>query len=460
MDINEFSTTYTDAAVLPSSIEAEQAVLGAILVEPECINRILELVRPDYFFNEQNREIFAAVHSLYRTGTPIDLVTVLNELVGVGLFAEDYGKQYLFSLAQAVPSLSNIEAYARILREKYELRALILAARSIISDACDDANSVTSVLDRAEQRIYEIANTRSTQGLVPLQEVMMTAYENLVLKSGEDTREQFVGTPTGISELDRTISGLNKTDLIILAARPGMGKTSFALNIARNVATSAKRKVAFFSLEMTREQLALRLLSSESGISGHKLRDGVVSDDEWFSIAHAANQLHNVPIFLDEAGNITVTEMKAKLRREGDVGLVIIDYLQLMSTGGSTNRVQEVSDITRQLKIMAKELNVPVICLSQLNRSAESRQGHKPMMADLRDSGSIEQDADIVLFLYRPGYYAESDDGKGGKPPEEVNQNVAVCIVAKNRHGETGDIPLHWSGETTRFTSLATNSEK
>ncbi len=434
--------------VLPSSNEAEQSVLGAVLLDSECLNRILDIVRPEYFYNENHREIFSAMHRLFRAGSPVDIITVLNELVGIGVFTEDTGKQYLFTLADLVPSVSNVEAYAEIIREKYEMRALILAAREIINDASDETNDARIVLDRSEQRIYEIANSRGSQGLKPISEVLIDAYDHLMLMNS-DRRDEFVGTPTGIKTLDDTISGLNKSDLILLAARPGMGKTSFALNIARNVALVHQKKVAFFSLEMTREQLALRMLSTESGVEGYKLRDGRMNADEWAKLSQAAGELHAAPIYIDEAGNISVTEMKAKLRRLGDVALVVIDYLQLMGNGKIANRVQEVSEITRSLKILAKELMVPVLCLSQLNRATESRTGHKPMLSDLRDSGSIEQDADIILFLYREGYYQQSES----TPNEEIDQSRAICMVAKNRHGNTCEIPLHWSGATTRFTA-------
>ena len=435
--------------VLPANNEAEQSVLGAVLLDSECLNRILDIVRPEYFYNENHREIFSAMHRLFRAGSPVDIITVLNELVGIGVFTEETGKQYLFTLANLVPSVSNVEAYAEIIREKYEMRSLILAAKEIINDASDETNDARVVLDRSEQRIYEIANSRGSQGLKPIGEVLIAAYDHLMLMNS-DRRDEFVGTPTGIKTLDDTISGLNKSDLILLAARPGMGKTSFALNIARNVALIHGRKVAFFSLEMTREQLALRMLSTESGVEGYKLRDGRMNPEEWARLSQAASELHGAPIFIDEAGNISVTEMKAKLRRLGDVGLVVIDYLQLMGNGKIANRVQEVSEITRGLKILAKELMVPVLCLSQLNRATESRTGHKPMLSDLRDSGSIEQDADIILFLYREGYYQQSDPKQNN---EEIDQSRAVCMVAKNRHGSTCEIPLHWSGATTRFTA-------
>ncbi|MCL2486011.1 MAG: replicative DNA helicase [Oscillospiraceae bacterium] len=441
---------------LPYSIDAEQAVLGAVLLDSSCLPQALEILRPEAFYNEHHREIFSAMQRLFRTGSPIDLVTVLNEVVGLGIFSEDYGKRYLFTIAEAVPSISNLGAYAKIIRDKYEMRSLVLAAREIISDAADEANEADTVLNRAEQLIYEIADGRGAGGLRPLREVMLEAFDHLMILNDPDRRDELAGVPSGIPSLDVITSGLNKSDLIILAARPGMGKTSFALNISRNVAVSSQKKVAFFSLEMTREQLALRILSSESGVSSQRLRDGRLKPDEWTALADAAGRLHNVPIYLDESGNISATKIQAMVRRlrtDGEVGLVVIDYLQLMSLAKTfSNRVQDISEITRSLKIMAKELNVPVMLLSQLNRSAESRTGHKPMLADLRDSGSIEQDADIVLFLYREGYYAGND-----APPDEiVDQNMATCIVAKNRHGGTGDLPLHWSGETTRFTAIET----
>ncbi len=440
-----------ESGSLPANIEAEQAVLGAVLVDSGCLNQVLESLTAQCFFSEHHREIFTAMHVLFRSGSPVDIVTVLDELVGQNVFSEDYGKRYLFALAETVPSVRNVDAYCKIIREKYELRSLILAAREIISDASDEANSAADVLDRSEQRIYEIANMRAAGGLLPLSEVMLEAFDHLMLME-TDRRDEFVGIPSGISALDEVTSGLNKSDLIILAARPGMGKTSFALNISRNVAVQQHRKVAFFSLEMTREQLALRILSAESGVGSHKLREGRQSQDEWTALADAATRLHNAPIYLDEAGNIKVTEMKAKLRRMGNVGLVVIDYLQLMTGDNPNNRVQDIGEITRALKIMAKELGVPVILLSQLNRMAEGRKEHKPMLSDLRDSGSIEQDADIVLMLYRPGYYAAMDGESGA---QNVDNSEAVCSVVKNRHGETTDVKLFWDGSTTRFTSIA-----
>lgn len=433
---------------MPHSNEAEQAVLGAILVEREVLHQMLEMLRPDFFYNEQHREIFSAMSRLFHAGQPVDIVTVLNELAQIDVFTEQEGRQYLFSIAENTPSARNASAYAEIIRDKYEMRKLIEAARAIMDDASDESNNPREVLDHAEQRIYEISGHRASQGLLPISDILMEAIERLGKISSGDG-DEYVGIPTGLKLLDETIMGLNRTDLILLAARPGVGKTSFALNIARNVAIKERRKVAFFSLEMTREQLVLRLISAESGVSSAKLREGHLSPEEWADVIACGNTLYNAPIYLDEAGDITVTEMKAKLRRLGDVGLVIIDYLQLMGGGKIDNRVQVVGEITRGLKIMAKELNVPILLLSQLNRSTESRQGHRPMLADLRDSGSIEQDADIVLFLMREAMY-----GDDGRESGEVDKTKALCIVAKNRHGETRDIQLHWSGETTQFVTV------
>lgn len=435
---------YSDS-VLPNSIEAEQAVLGAVLLDQDVLNTVLEQLRTDCFYSEHHREIFSAMHRLFRAGTRVDIVTVLDEIVRSGAFTEDNGKRYLVALAESVPSVSGVAAYCRIIRQKYELRSLILAARQIIADASDEANDPAAVLDSAEQRIFEIANNRGSQEMRHLKDVILEVVDHLMLMEG-DRRDEFVGIPTGISTLDHTISGLCKTDLIILAARPGVGKTSFALNIAKNVAVNNKRLVAFFSLEMTCEQLALRILSTESGVESKHLRDGRLTPEEWTALSDAANRLHGAPIYLEERSDITVTEMKAKLRRMGDLGLVVIDYLQLMKGRGSASRENDVADMSRNLKIMAKELNVPVLCLSQLNRMVEGRKDKKPQLSDLRESGSIEQDADIVLMLY----HDEGDPEKDKLP----NEARAYCVVAKNRHGDRLDIELNWDAATTHFTAV------
>ena len=447
-----------DNISMPYSTEAEQSVLGAVLLDASCLTELITLIRPEHFYSEQHKQIYSAMVRLFMKNIPVDFVTILNELVSIQVFDELSGKTYLYSLAQKVPLISNAPHYARIVRDKYEMRALISAAQEIIADASDESNDPRWVMDSAEQKIFDIAGDRTAGGLQRIDTIITGTFDRLQ-KLSDPNNNELRALTTGVSTLDKVITGLNKTDLIILAARPGMGKTSFALNIARSVALLEKKKVAFFSLEMTREQLVNRMLCSEGSIEGKKMQTGQLSDDEWVRLIQAADVLIDAPIYLDEAGNITVTEMKAKLRRLRDVGLVVIDYLQLMRSGrrNDGNRVQEVSEITRNLKIMAKELKVPVICLSQLSRGTEdkSRKNHRPNLADLRDSGSIEQDADIVLFLYRQDYYAADDaDNQEKGDYENENKNQSMCIVAKNRHGDIADVPLHWQGEFMRFTAL------
>ena len=358
-------------------------------------------------------------------------------------------KAYLAQLAQMVPSVRNLEAYTNILQSKYHLRALITTSRDIIEQAEAPTAQPEGLLEYAEQRIYDIRNGHNNDSLIPVSRVVLETFDHLQRLSGEN-RADYLGISTGYGDLDRTITGLNKSDLILVAARPGMGKTAFALNIAANVALRGKKTVAIFSLEMSREQLMNRLFASEGGIDSRRLLTGELSTEDWGKVADLSPLFGAAPLYMDDTAGITVAEMKAKLRRVRNLGLVVIDYLQLMSTGRrSDNRVQEVSEITRSLKIMAKELNVPVITLSQLSRGPESRSDHRPMLSDLRESGSIEQDADIVLFLYREAYYEKDRD----------DQSEAECIVAKNRHGETGSINLRWDGRYTRFFSVDRNRE-
>ena len=435
---------------LPYSPEAEQALLGAILMEPTCIDRVMGIVpSPDYFYIQTHKIIYSKMLEMFTESRPLDLVTLLEAVKGEKDYDEATGKTYIVNLADSCPSISNVEEYARLVRDKYSLRQLITASRDIIETAGGGEVEPERLIDSAEQKIYDIRQGKAVDGLERIDRVIYQTFDRLEKLSKED--ENFKPVSTGISDLDRVITGLNKSDLILLAARPGMGKTSFALNIARSVAVQSKKKVAFFSLEMTKEQLASRLLSVEALVGGVKLRTGKLNDEEWQRIISASDVLSKSEIYLDETSGITVPEMKAKLRRLRGVDLVIIDYLQLMSSAKAiNNRVQEISEITRNLKIMAKDINVPVICLSQLSRASEQRPDHKPMLSDLRDSGSIEQDADIVLFLYRDGYYA--DKGEVGENAQ-VDLNSAECMVAKNRHGETSTVKLHWQGEFMRFTS-------
>ncbi len=434
---------------MPFSPEAEQSVLGAILLDSSCMDQVTEILpKPEYFYQVNNALIYEAMLELFTAGQPVDFVTVLEHLKENESFDEITGKVYLMQLAQLVPAISHADTYAKIVRDRYDVRTLILAARQILDDAAEGGNEASLLLDSAEQRIFDIRQGKNMQGLQPLNEVIIETFDRLDRLNSPD-KDLYRGIPTGIGELDETITGLNRSDLIILAARPGMGKTSFALNIARHAAVTARKKVAFFSLEMSREQLASRLLSTEALVGGTKLRTGELNEGEWARLIEGGDILSKAPIYLDDNSSITVPEMKAKIRRQGGVDLIIIDYLQLMNSAKRIdNRVQEISEITRNLKIMAKELNVPVIALSQLARASEKRTEHRPVLSDLRDSGSIEQDADIVLFLYREDYY-QNENG----PSEDADRNSGECIVAKNRHGEIKTVPLHWQGEFMRFTS-------
>ena len=444
------TTQVNDGLGLPYSLEAEQAVLGAVLVEPDQINNIADALKPEYFYLPEHRSIYAIMLNKMTRNELIDFVTVLEALKSEGFFSSEDGKAYLLKLANSVPFISNLPNYVTIVRQKYEARCLIKAAREITEMSMDPASEAEELLDMAEQRIYNIRQGRQTGGLMPIQDVLASNYE-IFRKLTSDERDQYVGIPTGISGLDEVTSGLNRSDLIIVGARPGMGKTSFALNVARNVAVLQKRVVAVFNLEMSREQMVNRFLSSEARVSSKKLRTGDLSPDEWSRISAAASVLCEAPIYLDDTASITVPEMKARLRRIPNLGFVVVDYLQLMHSGKRVeNRVNEVSEITRSLKIMAKELNVPIMVCAQLSRGTEKQTNHRPGLSDLRESGSIEQDADQVLFLFRPEYYANSDQDPTAAPAA----NVAEVIVAKNRHGDCRTVELAWAGEFTQFTSL------
>ena len=430
---------------LPFSLEAEQTVLGALLIDPGVLPVALDHLKADSFYRQQHKDIFSIIVRMFGDGQQADIITVMNEAVSMGIFETTaMAKTYLKGIMENVPSVANIESYCKIIEEKYYIRALITAAREIIDSATEGSTDAKTLLDSAEQKIYDIRQGKETTGLVKIDEVVIEAYDRLQKITGSD-REKYLGAKSGFTDLDAVTTGLNDSDLLIIAARPGMGKTSFALNIATNVARKTNKQVAIFSLEMGKEQLATRMLSSEALVNSNSLRTGRLSPDDWTKLASGANELSKMNIYVDDSGGITVPQMKAKLRRMNNLGLVVIDYLQLMeSSTKSNNRVNEVSQMTRQLKLMAKELNVPVITLSQLNRGAEGRPDHRPLLSDLRESGSIEQDADLLLFLYREGYYDK----------EAENQSISECIIAKNRHGETGTVKLVWNGEFTLFRNL------
>lgn len=429
---------------LPHSIEAEQSVLGSILIDSSVLSTVLEKLKPESFYNEQHRELFSIMIRMFSDGSKSDIITVLNEALALKIFdSSNEGRHYLMSLMSMVPSVSNVEDYCNIISEKYYARSLAIASQQIISDIAAGSYDAKTLLDSAEQRIYDIRQGKDVQGLTPLNDVVYNAYDRLSKITGPD-KEKYLGAKTGFADLDTVTTGLNRSDLILLAARPGMGKTSFALNIASNVARKSGKDVAVFSLEMSKEQLATRLLSTEALVDSNKLRSGRLQQGDWIRLASSADVLCQLTMFIDDTAAITVQQMKAKLRRMKNLGLVVIDYLQLMTTTLKTdNRVAIISEITRQLKIMAKELDVPIILLSQLSRGPESRTDKRPMLSDLRESGSIEQDADIVMFLYRDAYYNK----------ESTQPNVSECIVAKNRHGETGTIEMVWDGQFTRFSS-------
>jgi len=431
---------------LPFSLSAEQALLGSILIDPNALNEVADLIRDTDFYITEHTKIYLALRELFLTNNEIDVVTLVDMLVRQGVYEKSGGQEYIRTLAEAVPSAMNVKDYARIVKDKSTLRQLIGACSEISDSAYSEQDAVSSIIDSAENRIFSIAQGRDTKNFRHIREVLGSVYAHLHEISAEGG-EAAQGTKTGFSGLDNVLAGMGKSDLILVGARPGMGKTSFTLNIASNVAIQTKKKVAIFSLEMSADQLVSRMLSSEAMVDSYALRSGKLSPEDWVKLGEASSKLYECDILIDDTAGITVTGMKAKLRRVENLGLVCIDYLQLMHTDRHIdNRVQEVGEISRAMKIMAKELNVPILCCAQLSRGPESRTDKKPMLSDLRDSGSIEQDADVVLFLYRGEYYNADDN------PE---MSVAEVIIAKNRHGSTGTVKMGWSGRFTKFCTLA-----
>lgn len=439
------------SAELPYNLEAEQTVLGALLLDPESLSVAMNYIKPESFYVSKHRDLFAIIIRLFSLGVNADIITVINEAVKDGIFeSSTAGKEYLAAIMEGVPTTKNIESYCKIVEEKYYIRSLITSAKEIIEAATAGQESAQQLIDFAEQKIYDIRKGKSTDGLVKIDEVVLEAYDELGRKSGPD-KEMYIGAKSGFADLDQVITGLSRSDLIIVAARPAMGKSVFALNLAANFARYNKDSEAvIFSLEMSKEQNVTRMLSSESIVELDYLMKGNISGDQWTKLAQGAERLSGMNIYLDDTAGITVPQMKAKLRRLKRPGLVIIDYLQLMNSGRRIdNRVNEISEITRQLKLMAKELDIPVITLSQLSRAVESRTDKRPLLSDLRESGSIEQDADIVMFLYRDAYYNK----------DTPDPTLAECIVAKNRHGETGTVNLRFSGQYQLFTGLSRQTE-
>ena len=432
---------------LPHSVEAEQAVLGSMLIDPRCVPEVIDKLRVDDFYLRQNREIYETIYSMFNYSETIDPVMVLENMKKNGYYDENQSRGYLLQLMDTTPTAANVLEYVEIVKDKTLLRQVAETAGELTALVQEGTDSGQDVLEAAEQRIYAIRQGRAARGLTPISSVLIEVYDRLSELAASDSA--IPGLSTGLKDLDRAISGLNKSDLILLAARPGMGKTSMALNILLDAGKKSGKAVAFFSLEMSREQLAMRLISGECFVDNKKLVTGKLTEQDWENVAMAADSLNRASILIDDDSSVTVADILAKCRRVDNLGLVVIDYLQLMqSAGGKTragdNRQQIVSDISRSLKLMAKELNVPVLCLSQLSRANESRNDKRPMLSDLRESGAIEQDADIVLFLYRDGYYNKDSE----------NPNLAECIIAKNRHGETGTVELQWMPEFTTFSDM------
>jgi len=426
----------------PQSLEAEQAVLGSILIDNRCVPDVIGVLKPEDFFLAQNRQLFETVYTMFNFSQIIDPVTVLDKMKELGYY-RDNTRDYILQLMEITPTAANVMSYANIVRDKSMLRGLAQAASDISETVYSQEGTPAEMLESAEKKIYALRKGERGDALEHIGTVMHKVFDQLAERAQSDSA--IPGLSTGLRDLDAKINGLNKSDLILIAARPAMGKTSFALNILLNVAKKYKKTVAMFSLEMSREQLGMRLLSGESFVDSQKMLTGKLSDDEWSKLAMASASLSQTDIRVDDNPSITVAEMNALCRRLDNLGLIVIDYLQLMTGSGygknSENRVTVVGEISRALKIMAKELNVPVICLSQLSRATESRTDKRPILSDLRESGAIEQDADSVMFLYRDEYYNENTEEKG----------IAECIVAKNRHGETGTVKLQWLPQYTTF---------
>ncbi len=427
---------------MPHSLEAEQSVLGSILIDSRCVTDIIGVLRPEDFYQQQNREIFETIYTMFNYSQTIDPVTVLDKLRELGYY-HDNSRDYILQLMQITPTAANVMRYAGIVRDKAMLRGLAQAAGEISDSVFSQVGTPAEMLENAEKKIYALRKGERGDSLEHIGTVMHKVFDRLKELSESDSA--IPGLSSGLRDLDTRLNGLNKSDLILVAARPAMGKSAFALNLGLNVAKKYNKTVAIFNLEMSREQLVMRLLSSESFVDSKKMATGKMTEEEWGKLALASTALGQTDIRIDDNPSITVAEINAKCRRLDNLGLVIIDYLQLMTGSGygknSENRVTVVGEISRALKIMAKELNVPVICLSQLSRAVEGRSDKRPIMSDLRESGAIEQDADSVLFLYRDEYYNENTEDKG----------IAECIVSKNRHGETGTVKLQWIPQYQTF---------
>ena len=433
--------------VPPHDTEAEQAVLGSMLTDQDAVLDAIEVLKPEDFYREDNKYIYEAILNLYNKAEPIDIITVKSELISMKKFEVVGGFEYLGVLPDKVPLVANAERYIKIVEEKSLLRQLIKASNELIDLGYAQNEDVEVIMDQAEKKIFDIMQGKNQRGFSVIKDVLIEIFAEI--EKLYNQKEPITGVPTGFADLDYKTAGLHNSDLILIAARPAMGKSAFALNIAANAAINAKVPVVIFNLEMSKSQLVNRMLCSEAMVDSNKIRTGKIEEEDWTKLATALGPLSEAPIYIDDTAGISVAEIRAKCRKlklEKNIGLIVIDYLQLIQGSGKRNssREQEISEISRSLKIMAKELDVPVIALSQLSRAAEQRQDHRPMLSDLRESGAIEQDADIVMFLYRDDYYN----------PDSEKKNIAEVILAKHRSGSTGTIELLWMGNYTKFANI------
>ena len=431
----------------PHDIEAEQAIIGSMLTDKDAVIAAIEILREQDFYREDNRIIYSAILNLYNRSEPIDIITLKAELSSLGKLEAVGGLEYLAELPDKVPTTANVDKYIKIVEEKSLLRNLLKTANEIIKLGYDETQEVDILMDQAEKKIFDCIQSRNQKGYSSIKDILVDTFTEL--EKLYNQKQHITGIPTGFTDLDYKTAGMHGSELILIAARPAMGKSAFALNIASYAATRGKVPVAIFSLEMSKEQMANRRLCSEAMVDSAKVRTGKIDDEEWGKLAAASGELSEAGIYIDDTPGISVMEIRAKCRKmklEKNIGLVVIDYLQLVQgsnrKGGS--REQEIAEISRSLKILAKEINVPVIALSQLSRAPEQRVDHRPMLSDLRESGSIEQDADIVMFLYRDDYYNEDTDKK----------NIAEVIIAKHRSGATGTVELLWLGNYTKFANI------
>ncbi len=444
MDLRELTTI---ERVPPQNVEAEQAVLGSMLLDEEAVVHATELLDDAVFYKDAHRKIFATLLTLYKANVPVDLVTITNELKKRDLLDEVGGASYLATLTSVVPTASNAEHYCRIVKQKAILRNLIRASTHIAAECYEEAHDPDVLLDRAEALIFDIASKKLKRDAIAMKDIIKSSIE--MIDALYQRKGMITGLPTGFSELDQQLAGLQPADFIVVAGRPAMGKSSLALCVAEHVAMTQKLGVAIFSMEMSKENLVQRMLCSHARINAHNVRSGMLSTSDWPNLTKAAGKLSEAPIFIDDSPSISVLELRAKARRlksRHDIGLVILDYLQLMDeSAASENRQQEISVISRSLKALARELNIPVIAVSQLSRAPERRETFRPRLSDLRESGAIEQDADVVLMLFREDYYNPTDENRG----------VAEVIIAKQRNGPTGTVKLAFIKEYTRFETLA-----